>query len=317
MIVMMSKILDNSGISTITGDSCAAEQHQQYDDVVAVEAEREDSGVEHGHRSKRDSRQRRLPNSSRRKSVYADITYVPGVKIKMYSPPRQRQKWGSDYELPHINWGDIFFDLFYVAGFYLIGQVLLDDPSGRGVLYAVGCFFPLMDVWKAKLFYDSWFVYSDDIYHPVFEMLLLILLGSCVGSIQIVPKMSDPSSEYMFGFCLWLTLVSIMDCCRYVEAYFFGRGQRKNIKFSSLSTLKAQLIPLAFYVAATVLSGIRFMSHSSEHRILAEGTIEKIDCSNTYDLPIVIILIGYVVSDIYHAITIVFFFPKHGEHKKL
>jgi hypothetical protein len=30
-------------------------------------------------------------------------------------PPKQRQKWGDTQILPHVNWGDLFFDLFYVV----------------------------------------------------------------------------------------------------------------------------------------------------------------------------------------------------------
>ncbi len=32
-------------------------------------------------------------------------------------PPIQRQKWGDTQLLPHTNWGDLFFDLFYVVSF--------------------------------------------------------------------------------------------------------------------------------------------------------------------------------------------------------
>ena len=32
-----------------------------------------------------------------------------------YLPPIQRQRWCEDQILPHVNWGDLFFDLFYVG----------------------------------------------------------------------------------------------------------------------------------------------------------------------------------------------------------
>ena len=32
-----------------------------------------------------------------------------------YNPPIQMQRWAEDQVLPHVNWGDIFFDLFYVG----------------------------------------------------------------------------------------------------------------------------------------------------------------------------------------------------------
>ena len=36
-------------------------------------------------------------------------------KVTLYISPMQRQRWGDPQTLPHTNWGDTFFDLFYVA----------------------------------------------------------------------------------------------------------------------------------------------------------------------------------------------------------
>src|SRR5210317_2214880 len=38
----------------------------------------------------------------------------PVKRFVLWSPPKQRQRWGDETTLPHINWGDLFFDLFYV-----------------------------------------------------------------------------------------------------------------------------------------------------------------------------------------------------------
>jgi hypothetical protein len=46
-----------------------------------------------------------------------DKTYHPRP-LRFYRPPRQRQKWGDKQILPRVNWGDLFFDLFYVAAAY-------------------------------------------------------------------------------------------------------------------------------------------------------------------------------------------------------
>lgn len=40
----------------------------------------------------------------------------PVRRVVFWTRPKQRQRWGDDDVLPHINWGDLFFDLFYVAG---------------------------------------------------------------------------------------------------------------------------------------------------------------------------------------------------------
>jgi len=41
-----------------------------------------------------------------------DVSYHPGQLI-LYCAPKQRQRWGDDQVLPRVNWGDLFFDLFY------------------------------------------------------------------------------------------------------------------------------------------------------------------------------------------------------------
>ena len=37
------------------------------------------------------------------------------ARIPMYSPPLQRQRWDEAASLPHVDWGDMFLDLFYVS----------------------------------------------------------------------------------------------------------------------------------------------------------------------------------------------------------
>jgi hypothetical protein len=271
------------------------------------------------------STERRMPEGSKRKSVYTNISYVPGMKIKFFSPPRQRQKWGSDHHLPHINWGDIFFDLFYVAGFYRMGNILIADPSPRGLLYAVGVFFPLINVWKTKMFYDSWFVYGDDIWHKAFETLLLLLLGGCIGLIGTAEQLSDPYLGMMFLYCVFLALVSILDCLRYVEAYFYGRGQRKNIKYTCRSALRAQVIPILFYIAAFVVIEIHLNSATDGRRMLAEATSANATSAGAtsaeaeciqFDLPVYLVIAGYLVSIALHTMNKLFCYPKDEEAYK-
>ena len=36
-------------------------------------------------------------------------------EFPLYSRPVQRQRWDEEQPHPHTNWGDTFFDLFYVA----------------------------------------------------------------------------------------------------------------------------------------------------------------------------------------------------------
>jgi len=265
------------------------------------------------------------------------LDYVPSMKVRFFSPPRQRQKWGSDQILPHVNWGDLFFDLFFVAGFYNLGSILVDNPSGIGVLYFCGCFFPLSNLWLAKVMYDSRFVYGEDIFHKIFDTAVLVVLATGVSYISVVPKLSNSSKNVeMFGLALSLTLGNALNALRYVECFFFGRGQRRRIEFISKSAAMVQFISGSFYLAATIISGIYYYGNSDdnydggsnsnqeeynkedygENRILAG---EEVDCdsSNINHIPIILLLLGCVADSLYVIIRIGFCFPGFGEHKKI
>jgi hypothetical protein len=72
-----------------------------------------------------------------------EVSFRP-KRIRLYSPPHQRQRWGEAQCLPRVNWGDLFFDLFYVAATYQVSLIIGEDPSLTGILYAAGTFLPVM-----------------------------------------------------------------------------------------------------------------------------------------------------------------------------
>jgi len=272
--------------------------------------------------------------------VYADLeSYHPGMKFRLFSPPCQRQQWGSDQILPHVNWENLFFDLFYVAGFYNLGNVLLNDPSGIGILYFLTCFLSLLHLWNEKTKFDSQFWLGRDLYHRAFETGVLVVLGTIVSNIGPVSRMSNPT-EYtdMFLFSLGLTLGIVMIVARYVECYYFGRGQRQNIKFVAKRYLKQMILPFGCYLVATILSGIAYYSGYNDdnsaydgenyveypynpyadnlRRALAEETAAECEKGNQRLLPIVFVLIGVLGHQILLFFQVVVCWPKGGDHKK-
>ncbi len=48
-------------------------------------------------------------------SIVPEENHGDGSRTPWYNPPIQRQKWDEEQSLPHVNWGDLFFDLFYVG----------------------------------------------------------------------------------------------------------------------------------------------------------------------------------------------------------
>jgi hypothetical protein len=203
-----------------------------------------------------------------------------------FAPPRQRQRWGDTQVAPHTNWGDIFFDLFYVAAACNLGNVLAAEPTPTGLLYTAGLFFPIQNLWGYKLFYDSRFYVLDDVWHRGYEITMLTALATVVLHIKPVAVLSHPTQTMdMFVYCVGLCvayflalgrLVEIMICQRcgaakadstetglYPEAY---DAARKDLwSFSGAGF---------FYVAAAIYTGIQYFEHRSvsEYRSLVEST---------------------------------------------
>jgi len=269
-----------------------------------------------------------LPVKSNRKNP---VLHLPSKTVRLFSPSRQRQKWGSNQVLPHVNWGDTFFDLFYVAGFYNMGAILKADPSPVGLLYFCGTFFPMLDLWQKKMMFDSRFVVGGDIFHKVYEVADLLALAFAVSSIQDVSVLSNPSKrEEMFTFAIAMAVAYVLLCLRYAECYLCGRGQRKIIKRVSKNEVFFKVPTTLFSLAAAVLAGIAFYNYdgdeekndynendvNEEKRLLAAtGAESSCDESNhTTHLPIVLTLLGFVTNQLHYFVR--FYCLSSGDHKK-
>jgi hypothetical protein len=107
-----------------------------------------------------------------------------------------------------VNWGDLFFDLFYVAAAYNVGNIIKYSPTSQGFLYFVGCFWAVMYMWLDKMHYDARFYTHDDIYHRLFEVAVLVVLATAVLHIRPVEFLSSPSVFVdMFAYCLACVVV--------------------------------------------------------------------------------------------------------------
>ena len=127
--------------------------------------------------------------------------------VPFYSHPKQRQRWGDHQILPHVNWGDLFFDLFYVAAAHNLARILEIDPSLEGLLYFTCCYFPVFMVWSEKVAYSSRFAPDDNFFHRGLEIFHLCVLGTIVQHIRSVKIMSHPSvypDTMIFTFAIFL-----------------------------------------------------------------------------------------------------------------
>mmetsp|Transcript_20268 Transcript_20268/g.30429 ORF Transcript_20268/g.30429 Transcript_20268/m.30429 type:complete len:631 (-) Transcript_20268:348-2240(-) len=179
-------------------------------------------------------------------------------------PPIQRQKWGQTQVLPHVNWGDLFFDLFYVAGAYNLSYIIKSDPSPIGLLYVLGCFAPLMNCfWTQKLFYDGRFQLPDDILHVILEVLQLCFLATAVLHIRPVAYMSHVSSEPdMFAFCIACWLSVVQGLILNLEIKFWGVNGQLCAKYQAVTSMIEKIPGLLFITAATIYSGYLYYGNN-------------------------------------------------------
>jgi hypothetical protein len=58
-------------------------------------------------------------SSTREKLKSSNKQFFRGKSSFLRKPSKQRLRWGEDHVLPHVNWGGLFFDLFYVVSYQI------------------------------------------------------------------------------------------------------------------------------------------------------------------------------------------------------
>jgi hypothetical protein len=246
---------------------------------------------------------------------------LPKATNRWINRPKQRQRWGDTQILPHTNWGDLFFDLFYVGAAYNLAAILKASPTGLGVCYFLGCLYPVMLLWNDKMYYDARFAADDDTYHRTMEILILGSVGTAVLHIRPVNYMADgENSIAMFGFCLGVTLASILHQLRYVELTIWADGGPE-AKKSGLRDVIGRSCSTVWFLAATIASALAYYgssdSHDDDHRILAGDSDTAFrQTVNSTDLPILFCLIGSAAQVIYTVVMFICCFANDGSHKK-
>ena len=243
-----------------------------------------------------------------------------------YSPPRQRQKWGEVQSLPRVDWGDLFFDLHYVAATYNISYILVKDPTWEGLLYAAGTFFAVQMIWTRTTARSSRFVTEDDLYHRILKVATLVVLATSVLHIRSVDVMSRASTEIsIFVFSLSLVLEDLLEGLKCLEEYVVGIGQKVAVQNAARISLYNVAFSSVFHIAAMTVAALEFFPRSDSSRRLAEAGEENLYKEDAYDyvdkttthLPIILILLGYWAQNVALGLRVIFFFPKNGKHKEM
>lgn len=217
-----------------------------------------------------------------------------------------------------VNWGDTFFDLFFVAAAYNVGNIVVESPSGHGVLYFVTCFFISLAMWRDKLFYDARFVVDDDLYHRFVEAMLFVVVAFGIVHFNPVPIMANPREHPdMFAVALVATIFTSLGIVVYLEIYFNGVGQREVLRNVAIRDVRMRLLPFALQAAATIVAGIEYFVHgagASNSRMLAAS---QVNSTSPYqnDIPIYLLLGAILSQWMFLIISVQVMLPKDGSHK--
>jgi hypothetical protein len=203
-------------------------------------------------------------------------------------PPKQRQRWGDTQILPHVNWGDLFFDLFYVSAAFNLSYVLKTDPSWMGLLYFIGCLYPILSFfWTDKMRYDSRFNADGDLIHRLVEFMDLAFLATAVLHIKPIYYMSNVEGHpTMFVFCLSNLLGSLISHLRLFEIAFIWVTGEKAAMRNCRTDIKMSLPPFFLILTATIYSGVKHYGNDNDYdRLLGEDSSKEI---NKDHIPIIL-----------------------------
>ena len=269
------------------------------------------------------------PHSNQKNHNHNTVLFRPTQRVVWYSPPRQRQKWGDTQVLPRVNWFDLFFDLFYVGATYNVSSILYHSPNTRGLLYAAGTFIPVMNIWTERTHYEGRYVMDDDIFHRLSIIVVFTLVGVTIANIRTVDVLSDATNESsMFFFALMLVIERIFSSMVYIEIYFYGVGQPRQMKSAAIRDCIYPNYSLPFYIAAMIFAALKYFGDSESspyndsnttvtNRRFTADTTSYSSSDGTTDLPVALCLIGSTVKLLSYASMIIFCLPKDGSHKEM
>lgn len=207
--------------------------------------------------------------------------------VPYYAPPKQRQRWGESQVLPHVNWGDLYWDLFYVSGAFNLAAALKERLDKIGMLYFVACYISVFMSWMEKVSYDARYVPDDNLFHRLSEGLQLLVLGTMIQHIRSADIMEATSENATtFVFCASLALQSAMVVHRYADIYRNVIGGPES-RHSAAREMLRHGINFACYLMAALWAGYDYFGSSSESNPLAVN-----------HAPIVICLFSFLVGNL-------------------
>lgn len=246
------------------------------------------------------------------------------LRIPFYSRPAQRQMWDDDQVLPHVNWGDLFFDLFYVAAAYNLGGMLIDAGGKhdwwRGIVYFIAMFGPIYNIWRNDVVHSSRYTLLDYV-HRFVDVARFLCVALAVGAIKPLTYISDQKSGETLTYTAAIFVESLIQVLIHLEVYYYGEGDRAAIQNHTKLKIFGQVLPATVcYMAAFIVALVSFLSarSSDHHRLLGEeapskgcdhrmlggdgGGYEVEECPDNWpvvNIPLCICLVYYVLNIIH------------------
>jgi hypothetical protein len=169
--------------------------------------------------------------------------------LPLYTRPIQRQRWGDTQIHPVVNWGDLFFDLFYVAAAYNLSGIIRAQPDRLGLLNFCGAFFSTMHQWFDKMYYDARFFTRDDLYHRIYEVCVLVSVATAILHIRPTLLDSAENQNDMFVLCLSLSVGTALTMLRYLEMLVLGCDGQPVAIVAAKRDFLSKVVPLGFQLA--------------------------------------------------------------------
>jgi len=236
-------------------------------------------------------------------------THKKSPSSLFFSPPIQRQKWGDTQIRPHVNWGDLFFDLFYVAAAYNLAAILKTDPTYKGFFYFLSLFGSIFATfWQTKMIHDSRFEVPDDILHRTLEILQLCALATSVLHIRPVGYMSHGAEHpEMFLYCLGLVIGSLIHIVLLCEIrWVWVVGQEEVARRAVGRDLRHQLYSFGLQCSAMVYAALVYYGKIGKD-VLGE---------EEHHLPAILLLVHWITKPIAMYLLYVVFSAKGGRDFK-
>ncbi len=126
-------------------------------------------------------------------------------------PPRLRTVESTGEER-HASWGELFFDLVFVAAIAELAHNLGGDLSAGGFLRFVALFVPIWWMWVGYTFYDDRFDTDDAVYR-------LLMLTGMLAIAALAVTVHDALSGGSAAFAIAYIAARLVLIVQYVRAY--------------------------------------------------------------------------------------------------